>query len=180
MLSKYEVIGVFLSIGAMALVLAFFRFGVPDLAVFSDNPGEDQGAVVVVARDSETNEPSLKDAITEAATKNGELKKLIIDDVRIGTVGDAVKEGDTITVNYEGRTQDGIPFDSSYERGEPFTFAVGAGKVIEGWEKGLVGMKVGGQRVLVIPPDMAYGNAQVGPIAPNSILVFTVELLVIE
>lgn len=175
MFSKYELIGIFLSIGAMALVLALLRFDVANMALFDG--GERQGAVVVV---SDEGEASFEEAFMEASTNGGTQKKLIIDDVRIGTAGDAVEEGDTVTVHYEGRTQDGVRFDSSYERGETFTFRVGEGRVIEGWEKGIVGMKVGGQRVLVIPPSMAYGNAQVGPIAPNSILVFSIELLSIE
>ncbi len=76
--------------------------------------------------------------------------------------------------------QDGTEFDSSYNRNTPFSFTVGEGRVIQGWEKGLLGMKVGGQRVLVIPSDMAYGNRQVGPIPPNSVLVFAIELLEVK
>ena len=73
-----------------------------------------------------------------------------------------------------------MKFDSSYERGEPFSFTLGKGTVIEGWEKGLIGMKVGGQRILAIPSAMAYGNRQVGPIPANSPLVFTIELVKIN
>ena len=99
--------------------------------------------------------------------------------MRIGS-GLEVKKGDVLTVHYVGTTQDGVKFDSSYDRGTPFIFTVGKGEVIAGWEEGLVGMRVGGQRILVIPSDMAYGNRQVGPIPPNSPLVFAVELLTIK
>lgn len=84
-----------------------------------------------------------------------------------------------MTVHYIGTTQDGVRFDSSYERGTPFIFTVG-GEGYRGWEKGLIGMKVGGQRILVIPGSMAYGNRQVGTISPNATLVFAVELLKIN
>jgi len=177
MVSKYELIGIFLSIGTMALILAFFRFNLGDVALFS---GNEPAAAVVAVDTTEDRNTAFAEAFKEGATNSGKLQKLIIDDVRIGTEGDEVKKGDVVTVHYEGRTQDGTRFDSSYERGEAFTFKVGEGKVIDGWEAGLIGMKVGGQRVLVVPPDMAYGNAQVGPIAPNSILVFSIELLEIN
>lgn len=180
MLSKYEAIGIFGSIAVMALLLAVIRFDLTSRPYFSGVEGSSQGAVVTVAADSENKDAALVAAITEAASSNGKLQKLIVDDIRIGTEGRVVAEGDRVTVHYEGVTQDGVRFDSSYARGETFSFTVGAGRVIEGWEKGLVGMKVGGQRVLVIPPHMAYGSAQVGPIPANATLVFNIELLSIE
>jgi len=180
MLSRYEAIGIFGSIAVMALILAVIRFDLTSQLLFSGIGGESQGAVVTVASDSEHQGVAFADAVAKSVSANGKLEKLIVDDIRIGAEGRVVSEGDRVTVHYEGTTQDGIRFDSSYDRGEAFSFTVGAGRVIEGWEKGLVGMKVGGQRVLVIPPHMAYGNAQVGPIPPNSILVFNIELLSIE
>lgn len=99
-----------------------------------------------------------------------------VTDTRLGT-GAAVQDGDTVTVNYTGMLLNGTKFDSSYDRGQPFTFTVGAGQVIKGWELGLVGMKVGGARRLVIPPELGYGAASVGPIPANSTLVFDIELL---
>jgi FKBP-type peptidyl-prolyl cis-trans isomerase len=121
----------------------------------------------------------LEESLRNNMTTQGELKQLVIDDVRVGT-GVPVENGDLVTVNYIGTTKDGVQFDNSYVRGVPFSFTLGGGKVIKGWEEGLIGMKVGGQRILVIPPDMAYGNAQVGPIPANSVLVFTIELLTIK
>lgn len=173
-ITKYEAIGIFASVAVMALVLAFLRTDGTNPGITSDVK-EISEAAVIVAGDDTSGDAALADALFEAATESGELEKLVIDDVRIGT-GEAVKEGDTVTVDYIGSTQDGIQFDSSYARGDTFTFTVGGGQVIPGWEVGLIGMKVGGQRILVIPSAMAYGNQQVGPIPPNSVLVFAVEL----
>ena len=88
--------------------------------------------------------------------------------------------GDTITVNYVGTFENGKVFDSSIDRGQPFTFVLGQGRVIPGWDKGLVGMKVGEKRHLIVPPADAYGPQGYGPIPPNSTLVFDVELLGIQ
>lgn len=94
--------------------------------------------------------------------------------------GDAkVKSGDTVAVFYTGYLTDGTVFDSNVG-GNPFEFTVGAGQVIAGWEIGLVDMKVGEQRRLVLPPAFAYGNQAIGPIPANSTLVFDVELRAIK
>lgn len=85
--------------------------------------------------------------------------------------------GTEVVVHYTGYLEDGTVFDSSVQRKQPFTFTLGAGQVIEGWDRGIAGMQVGGKRILVIPPAMAYGNQVVGPIPPNSTLKFEVELL---
>lgn len=173
--NKYEAVGIFLSIAVMALALSVIRFKTD---VFATQPVEDQNALVATSQEM-TEDDDLEGALYDAFSVDGELLEMVIDDVRIGN-GRAVVKGDTLTVHYIGTTQDGVRFDSSYERGEPFVFTAGDGKVIEGWETGLIGMKVGGQRILVIPPAMAYGNRQVGLIPPNSPLVFAVELLKIE
>ena len=95
--------------------------------------------------------------------------------------GQEVVTGDLVTVNYEGRLEDGTVFDSSYERDEPFTVPLGQGQVIQGWEQGLIGMKVGEKRKLVIPPALGYGQAGAGGvIPPNATLIFEVELLEIR
>ena len=101
---------------------------------------------------------------------------LVIEDIVVGT-GATAATGDTLTVHYVGRLQNGSQFESSYDLNRPYTFRVGAGQVIAGWDQGIPGMKVGGKRRLTIPPSLAYGNQQVGSIPPNSTLVFDVELL---
>ena len=101
---------------------------------------------------------------------------LIIKDIKLGD-GREAKIGNTLVVHYAGTLLDGTPFDSSYERQQPFSFQLGAGRVIKGWEEGFEGMKVGGKRELTIPPEMGYGPNAVGPIPPNSTLKFTVELV---
>lgn len=105
---------------------------------------------------------------------------LRVQDVREGT-GDAVANGRTAVVHYTGWLPDGTQFDSSRDRNEPFPVDVGAGRVIDGWEEGLVGMKAGGVRRLVIPPHLAYGATGAGGvIPPDATLVFEVELLEIR
>ncbi len=105
---------------------------------------------------------------------------LQIQDLVPGT-GTQAKTGNTVTVNYIGTFTDGTKFDSSYDHGQPFQFTLGAGRVIKGWDIGVAGMKVGGKRRLVIPPDLAYGTSGAGGvIPPNATLVFEVELLAVQ
>jgi FKBP-type peptidyl-prolyl cis-trans isomerase len=101
---------------------------------------------------------------------------LQIEEIKVGT-GAAAQNGNVVSVHYTGTLLDGTKFDSSVDRGQPFSFTLGAGQVIQGWEEGLLGMKVGGKRKLRIPPDMAYGDRALGPIPANSTLIFEVELL---
>jgi peptidylprolyl isomerase len=103
--------------------------------------------------------------------------KLEIKDIVAGS-GQAAKAGDQLTVQYVGvNYANGKQFDASWDRGEPFTFPLGAGQVIPGWDQGLVGMKPGGRRELTIPPDLAYGAQGAPPdIPPNSTLIFVIDL----
>ncbi|OGO27148.1 MAG: peptidylprolyl isomerase [Chloroflexi bacterium RBG_16_52_11] len=92
--------------------------------------------------------------------------------------GAEVKAGDTVSVHYTGWLTDGTKFDSSLDRDKPFQLQVGAGGVIQGWDEGLVGMKVGGERRLTIPAALAYGEAGSPPvIPPNATLIFDIKLL---
>lgn len=97
-------------------------------------------------------------------------------DEKVGT-GKEAKAGDTVSVNYVGTLTNGKKFDSSYDRKEPFSFTLGQGQVIAGWDQGVIGMKVGGKRKLTIPPELGYGAAGQGTIPANSTLVFEIELL---
>lgn len=106
--------------------------------------------------------------------------KLKIVDTKVGK-GTAAKKGDQVTVNYTGWLTDGTKFDSSVDRNQPFTFNLGGGQVIPGWDQGVVGMKVGGVRKLTIPPALGYGaQGAGGVIPPNATLVFEVTLLKIN
>lgn len=100
-------------------------------------------------------------------------------DIEVGT-GITPQKGNTCVVHYHGTLLDGTVFDSSKERGQPFEFQIGEGRVIKGWDEGVMSMKIGGKRKLVIPADLAYGPRQMGSIPPNSTLVFEVELLDIK
>lgn len=113
--------------------------------------------------------PSTNPAVT---TESG----LIYQDIVTGNGEEAV-EGSTLTVHYTLWLEDGTEIDSSYDYGEPFSLTLGRRMVIPGWEEGLLGMKVGGVRKLVIPPNLGYGSQDNGPIPANSTLIFDVELI---
>ena len=108
------------------------------------------------------------------------MSELICDDLAVGE-GDEATPGATVVVHYTGWLTDGSKFDSSLDRNDPFSFKLGAGMVIRGWDEGVKGMKVGGKRKLTIPPEMGYGaQGAGGVIPPNATLVFEVELLDIK
>lgn len=94
--------------------------------------------------------------------------------------GDLAVAGDTLTVNYIGMLPDGKVFDSSIDRHTPYTFTVGVGQVIKGWDQGLIGMRAGGKRRLIIAPDYAYGPSGYGAVPANTPIIFEVELLQVQ
>ncbi len=108
------------------------------------------------------------------------MDQLIIEDLLIGQGGE-VKSGDTISIHYLGTLPDGTKFDSSYDRGQPFQTQIGVGQVIQGWDQGILGLKVGGKRRLTIPYQLAYGEFGIpGVIPPKATLIFEVELVSIK
>lgn len=111
-----------------------------------------------------------------AADSTTTASGLQISELSAGT-GEEARSGQNVSVHYTGWLTDGTKFDSSRDRGQPFTFGLGRGQVIKGWDEGVAGMKVGGRRRLTIPSELGYGRQGAGPIPPGATLVFTVELL---
>lgn len=105
------------------------------------------------------------------------MAELKIEDIIVGE-GKEISQGALITAHYTGWLEDGTEFDSSHNRGKPFQCVIGTGRVIKGWDQGIIGMKVGGKRKLFVPSQLAYGERQMGPlIKPHSNLIFEIELL---
>jgi FKBP-type peptidyl-prolyl cis-trans isomerase FkpA len=160
---------------ALALLLCIALFG----AACSDDT-DGGGAVSASPTGAPQASPSDDKKHSGPDETGGEVTELQIEDIVVGT-GATAKAGDTVTVHYTGWLTDGTKFDSSVDRGEPFVFGLGQGEVIQGWDEGVAGMKVGGKRKLTIPADMAYGATGAGDvIPPNATLVFEVELLKVE
>jgi FKBP-type peptidyl-prolyl cis-trans isomerase len=141
----------------------------------------DMGATTGEAMGGQSGEIEQMHAALQQAFELG----LNIEDNKVGD-GTMAKPGDVAVVHYTGWLFDqalpehkGDKFDSSHDRGQPFEFPLGGGRVIKGWDLGVVGMKVGGERTLIIPSELAYGERGTpgGPIPPNATLVFAVELL---
>lgn len=103
-------------------------------------------------------------------------RSLVVEDLVAGD-GDEVAEGSVLTVHYVGQTWEGIEFASSWERGQPLTYEHGQGRWIEGWEAGVEGMRVGGRRRIVVPPELGYGSRGAADVPPDATLVFVVDLL---
>lgn len=152
-LSKKE----WVAVAAAVIFVAYTMFGGDIMSLFQNNMSDDVLASVAVGSDE----------------KSGGL---IVNDVVTGQ-GQVVKDGQKITAHYILSLSDGTVIQNSKDFGVPFQFTLGAGEVIKGWEMGFAGMKVGGVRTIIIPAELAYGSNQVGPIPPNSTLIFTVELI---
>lgn len=157
---------------AIVVVAAFFIF--PGLWPFPKATAPATAATASTT-DQTTNPQS---PMPEASSTT----QLQVNDETVGT-GAVAEPGDTVTVNYVGAFTDGTVFDASANHPETkngFTFTLGAGNVIKGWDEGVAGMKVGGKRILVVPPSLGYGSQDYGPIPGNSTLVFEVELLNVQ
>lgn len=152
-----------LGVGLAILLLVLFLFHsskTPDVGV--DNP------------------LNLSSQSQQAAPTPITITQLQVQDIAVGTGSAVVAAGDTITVNYIGAMTDGKVFDSSYQAKKPFTLTVGTGSVIPGFDQGVVGMKLGGKRRILIPSNLGYGDKVQGPIPANSSLIFEVELINIQ
>ena len=147
-------------------------------------------SLVLVASCQQSGEQTVpaKESMSSAERqRRGVVTELLIEDIVLGEGAEAVA-GASVTVHYTGwlyasenQNNRGKKFDSSLDRGQPFEFLIGAGRVIRGWDEGVEGMRVGGQRVLIIPADLGYGARGAGDvIPPNATLVFAVELLGVD
>ncbi len=176
MFNKFEALGIGASVVSMAVALYLVNLNATGALLAKGSVANGNQSAVVVVGSEGNQQTALRHAIVDAANSDGTVRKLIIDDVIFGN-GPAAKTGDTVTVHYVGTLQNGQEFDNSRKRGEPFVFTLGEGKVIKGWEEGILGMKAGGKRILVIPSDKAYGDKGFGPIPGGATLVFAIELI---
>lgn len=152
-LSKNE----WIAIAAAVIFVSYTLFGGDIVSLFRKSSVKDNSSAAVAA-------PSFNN------------KGVIVNDIVPGRGAEA-KTGQLISVHYILSLSDGTAIQNSKDFGVPFKFILGADQVIPGWEMGFAGMKVGGIRTVIIPPELAYGSNQIGPIPPNSTLVFTIELL---
>lgn len=159
------------AVAVAVVAAAFLLFGDSIWSVFSGTKK--------IANDLQspiTSNPGNELQSTETMQNISTTPGLEIYDVEVGAGAEAAS-GKTVTAHYVGVLADGTKFDSSLDRGEPFSFGLGAGQVIRGWDLGIAGMKVGGIRRLVISPELGYGAQAIGPIPANSTLIFEVQLL---
>lgn len=163
---------------ALALAVVIMFFILPGLSPFGK--AQPQPAAADQSQTLQTT-PQGESASTTMPTNTPPITQLMMKDTVVGT-GAVAAAGDSVTVNYVGALTNGTVFDASANHGTTgFTFTLGAGQVIKGWDQGIVGMKEGGKRTLLIPASLAYGDQAVGNAIPaNSALVFEVELLKVQ
>lgn len=150
----------FISIGLLVIIVGYFLFS---------GQGSKQEVKKEIQKETKMD--------INTATESG---KLVIEDIKVGD-GKEAKSGDIVVMHYSGTLTNGTKFDSSYDRNEPFETRIGVGQVIQGWDMGVPGMKVGGKRKLTIPSSLGYGERGAGAvIPPNATLIFEVELLEIK
>jgi FKBP-type peptidyl-prolyl cis-trans isomerase len=177
MITKFEATGIALSVVLMAIALFFLNLDqASDVVAVLPEP-DTQAASVIVVNDGEAqDQQQLAGALAASFNGTDTMQKVVIDDVKLGGGEEAVA-GKTVRVHYVGRLENGQEFDNSKKRGVPFEFTLGEGMVIAGWEEGLLGMREGGERTLVIPPQFGYGSQAIGPIPANATLLFAIELV---
>jgi peptidylprolyl isomerase len=173
----------------LCLFLLLAALALSALAACGGDDGAESSSPPPSTKQTETkDEPSpaaLREALKDTSTKpvlpkptGSPPRRLVTEDVVKGK-GPPAEAGDTVTVNYLGVAfSTGEDFDNSWDRGQPIKLRLGAGQVIKGWDKGLVGMREGGRRILTIPPELAYGRQGYPPaIAPNETLVFVIDMV---
>jgi peptidylprolyl isomerase len=156
-------------------------------ALASGCGGDDEGSATGAARPARTatqattaspRDTSVKPVVEKPS--GSPPRRLVVEDVVRGK-GRPARPGDTVTMQYVGVAfSTGEQFDASWDRGQPLTFQLGSGQVIRGWDRGIAGMREGGRRKLVIPPELAYGSQGQGPVGPNETLIFVVDLVAIR
>jgi len=156
--------------GVIIVLVILLGIGAIMLVNMSVGPlSKEHAAPATQTQPSPTSSPSIENQNNQ--------NKMTIEDIKRGT-GVEAKNGDTVSVQYTGTLLNGTKFDSSYDHGQPFSFTLGQSQVIQGWDQGVLGMKIGGKRKLTIPPSLAYGERGAGNvIPPNATLVFEIELL---
>lgn len=167
---------------AVIIALGLLFFGPRIFSPFTSKSGQTAQIATTTDASASTTAQAPMDSSTSnpAPIPNPLPTTLTGQDTVVGTGAEAVP-GKTVTVNYVGMLPDGKVFDSTSAHGQPFSFKLGAGQVIKGWDQGIAGMKVGGKRRLIIPASLAYGNQAVGGVIPaNATLIFDIELLQVQ
>ena len=163
--------------GAAAAVVRSVTADKAARPIFELDPEDPNPTLFAMAPANNNADASALGGPMESADTRVTASGLKITELNLGDGAEAAA-GQTVVVHYRGTLENGKQFDASYDRVTPFSFPLGAGRVIKGWDEGVVGMKVGGKRKLVIPPDLAYGSRGAGGvIPPNATLTFEVELL---
>lgn len=166
--------------GAATAVVRSVTADQPARPIFELDPEDPNPTLFAMAPANNNADASALGGPMESADTRVTASGLKITELNLGDGAEAAA-GQTVVVHYRGTLENGKQFDASYDRVTPFSFPLGAGRVIKGWDEGVVGMKVGGKRKLVIPPDLAYGSRGAGGvIPPNATLTFEVELLDVQ
>lgn len=163
------------SITALIMIFLFAGF-----LFLNDRAQKQEQDQLIQSLDTIEATPQASIVPSSQAPNNAKITTMKIEDIKVGT-GEVAVDGKKVTVHYTGTLTNGEKFDSSLDRGQPFTFTLGIGEVIAGWDQGVKNMKVGGRRKLTIPSELGYGANGIPPvIPPNAALIFDVELLKVE